>query len=119
MRCSKGYIGAGADYSALCITHDYGKWGTMKRTLGHAACSLIGRLAISSSAEWSLSANGTPAVATSLSWNVAPTQGPIAMVHAGSPPVGWQVVLVKRNGITFCGAPRSTSAEEAQEVPTR
>ncbi len=43
--------------------------------------------------------------------------GPIAMVMLAVTGGLAVMCFVKMYGITFCGAPRSTHAEEAQEVP--
>lgn len=67
-----------------------------------------------------LSANGTPQSLFSLSRVEAVAlqlAGPIAMVMLAVTGGLAVMCFVKMYGITFCGAPRSTHAEEAQEVP--
>ncbi|EFC4466129.1 hydrogenase-4 subunit B [Escherichia coli] len=116
------FLGAGAIISRL-HTHDMEKMGALaKRMPWTAAACLIGCLAISALpplngfiSEWCtwqslFSLSRVEAVALQLA-------GPIAMVMLAVTGGLAVMCFVKMYGITFCGAPRSTHAEEAQEVP--
>lgn len=116
------FLGAGAIISRL-HTHDMEKMGALaKRMPWTAAACLIGCLAISAIpplngfiSEWYtwqslFSLSRVEAVALQLA-------GPIAMVMLAVTGGLAVMCFVKMYGITFCGAPRSTHAEEAQEVP--
>ncbi|EEQ2711412.1 hydrogenase-4 subunit B [Escherichia coli] len=116
------FLGAGAIISRL-HTHDMEKMGALaKRMPWTAAACLIGCLAISALpplngfiSEWYtwqslFSLSRVEAVALQLA-------GPIAMVMLAVTGGLAVMCFVKMYGITFCGAPRSTHAEEAQEVP--
>lgn len=116
------FLGAGAIISRL-HTHDMEKMGALaKRMPWTAAACLIGCLAISAIpplngfiSEWYtwqslFSLSRVEAVALQLA-------GPIAMVMLAVTGGLAVMCFVKIYGITFCGAPRSTHAEEAQEVP--
>ncbi|STH10184.1 hydrogenase-4 component B [Escherichia coli] len=116
------FLGAGAIISCL-HTHDMEKMGALaKRMPWTAAACLIGCLAISALpplngfiSEWYtwqslFSLSRVEAVALQLA-------GPIAMVMLAVTGGLAVMCFVKMYGITFCGAPRSTHAEEAQEVP--
>ena len=115
---------AGADAIISRLhTHDMEKMGALaKRMPWTAAACLIGCLAISAIpplngfiSEWYtwqslFSLSRVEAVALQLA-------GPIAMVMLAVTGGLAVMCFVKMYGITFCGAPRSTHAEEAQEVP--
>ncbi|MLJ97777.1 hydrogenase-4 subunit B [Shigella sonnei] len=116
------FLGAGEIISRL-HTHDMEKMGALaKRMPWTAAACLIGCLAISAIpplngfiSEWYtwqslFSLSRVEAVALQLA-------GPIAMVMLAVTGGLAVMCFVKMYGITFCGAPRSTHAEEAQEVP--
>lgn len=116
------FLGAGAIISRL-HTHDMEKMGALaKRMPWTAAACLIGCLAISALpplngfiSEWYtwqslFSLSRVETVALQLA-------GPIAMVMLAVTGGLAVMCFVKMYGITFCGAPRSTHAEEAQEVP--
>lgn len=116
------FLGAGAIISRL-HTHDMEKMGALaKRMPWTAAACLIGCLAISAIpplngfiSEWYtwqslFSLSRVEAVALQLA-------GPIAMVMLAVTGGLAVMCFVKMYGITFCGAPRSTHAEEAQDVP--
>ncbi|POS23356.1 hydrogenase-4 subunit B [Escherichia coli] len=116
------FLGAGAIISRL-HTHDMEKMGALaKRMPWTAAACLIGCLAISALpplngfiSEWYtwqslFSLSRVEAVALQLA-------GPIAMVMLAVTGGLAVMCFVKMYGITFCGAPRSTHAEDAQEVP--
>lgn len=116
------FLGAGAIISRL-HTHDMEKMGALaKRMPWTAAACLIGCLAISAIpplngfiSEWYtwqslFSLSRVEAVALQLA-------GPIAMVMLAVTGGLAVMCFVKMYGITFCGAPRSAHAEEAQEVP--
>ncbi len=112
----------GCDYFAFAYPR-HGKMGALaKRMPWTAAACLIGCLAISAIpplngfiSEWYtwqslFSLSRVEAVALQLA-------GPIAMVMLAVTGGLAVMCFVKMYGITFCGAPRSTHAEEAQEVP--
>ncbi len=113
----------GRDYFAFAYPRHGKKWGALaKRMPWTAAACLIGCLAISALpplngfiSEWYtwqslFSLSRVEAVALQLA-------GPIAMVMLAVTGGLAVMCFVKMYGITFCGAPRSTHAEDAQEVP--
>ncbi len=115
------FLGAGAIISRL-HTHDMEKMGALaKRMPWTAAACLIGCLAISAIpplngfiSEWYLA---VAVLTKSCGSRSATTCGPIAMVMLAVTGGLAVMCFVKMYGITFCGAPRSTHAEEAQDVP--
>lgn len=115
------FLGAGAIISRL-HTHDMEKNGALaKRMPWTAAACLIGCLAISAIpplngfiSEWY---TAVAVLTKSCGSRSATTCGSYCYGNAGSHWWAGSNVLRKMYGITFCGAPRSTHAEEAQEVP--
>lgn len=123
MRCSKGcYFSARARLFRVCIPTTWKNGGTGETDAvdSRSMPDWLPRDISHSSAEWFyqrwytwqslFSLSRVEAVALQLA-------GPIAMVMLAVTGGLAVMCFVKMYGITFCGAPRSTHAEEAQEVP--